>query len=154
MVASWNSIYLLDPQTGEIAHRWTWDDRRIQCVTVVGEDRLLAITTQGLGPDKSPGYSGEAELRGLMVDGSVVFESEYDGPIAALRFDPATELVFEARIDGLGIIDPRTGKRLHHIASNGGMFHPALPQVIDGVVYMLVQEMPGRVGSVVAIRHP
>ena len=165
VIASWNTIYLLDRQTGEIAHRWSWDDRRISCMTVAGERRLLAITVQDFGLDKPRPPAPEAELRGLDADGAVSFEATYRGLLAMVRYDPVTELVYEGRSGGLGIIDPETGKRLHHIGSDGGSFKPTLPHVVDGTVYLLADEVRfdesedcnrkrRKLGVMLAIRHP
>ena len=79
-----------------------------------------------------------------------------------LRFDDATGMVYEPRHDGIGIIDPATGQRIHHITSESG-FWPTLPDVEGGMIYMLANEphtpqdqekQSTRMGFLAAFRHP
>ena len=105
--------------------------------------------------------SGDAELRGFS-GADALYSHEYVGPTAMLRFDAATGMVYESRLDGIGIIDPVTGRRIHHITSESG-FSPALPDVDGGTIYALAiephipqdQEKPSTwMGVLVALRHP
>ena len=161
VVQSWNSIYLLDPSTGEIGHQWSWPGRQVRCTTVV-QDGLLAITYKEPGGDRSSPL-GEEVLLGLSED-STLFEHQSGGAMSMLRYEPTTKLVYEPRFDGLGIIDPNTGRRLHHISSKQG-FYPTLPHVSEGIIYLLAgethidQDQNGepsirRVGVLLAVRHP
>lgn len=157
VVQTWNSIYLLDPGTGEIGHQWSWPGRQVQWITVA-QDGLLAITNKDPGKDRSLPAFQEARLLGLGEDG-IRFEHEYSASMGMLRYEPTTKLVYEPRFDGLGIIDPNTGRRLHHISSKQG-FYPTLPHVSEGIIYLLAAEThfrePSirRLGVLLAVRHP
>ncbi len=162
VVQSWNSIYLLDPGTGEIRHQWSWPGRMVRCTTVA-QDGLLAITYKDPRKDRSLPAFQEERLLGLGEDG-IRFEHQYSASMAMLRYEPTTKLVYEPRFDGLGIIDPNTGRRLHHISSQQ-RFHPTLPHVSEGIIYLLADEThidqdgngePSirRLGVLLAVRHP
>ncbi|MEE9128946.1 MAG: PQQ-binding-like beta-propeller repeat protein [Phycisphaerales bacterium] len=161
VVQTWNSIYLLDPGTGEIGHQWSWPGRQVQWITVA-QDGLLAITYKDSGKDCAFAFQ-EQRLLGLGEDG-IRFEHEYSALMVMLRYEPTTKLVYESRFDGLGIIDPNTGRRLHHISSKQG-FHPTLPHISEGIIYLLADEThidqdgngePSirRLGVLLAVRHP
>lgn len=158
VVQSWNSLYILSPRTGAVVRKLSWPERRVRTTTVAGAT-LVTITEEK--PDSEHLLSGNAELRGFS-GADALYSREHVGPMAMLRFDAATGMVYESRHDGIGIIDPATGRRIHHITSETG-FWPALPDVDGGTIYALAsevhipqdQEKPRtRMGVLVALRHP
>jgi len=158
VVQGWNSLYFLKPRTGEVVRKLSWPERRVRTTTVTGAT-LVTITEEDF--DREHPQSGDAELRGFS-GADALYSHEYVGLMAMLRFDAATGMVYESRLDGIGIIDPVTGRRIHHITSESG-FWPALPDVDGGTIYALAselhipqdQEKPStRMGVLVALRHP
>ena len=174
VVQSWNSLYILKPRTGAVVRKLSWPERRVRTTTVTGatlvtitEEDFDSIAANDRGFERfmrearEHSQSGDAELRGFS-GADALYSHEYVGPTAMLRFDAATGMVYESRLDGIGIIDPVTGRRIHHITSES-VFSPTLPDVDGGTIYALAiephipqdQEKPSTwMGVLVALRHP
>jgi hypothetical protein len=70
-----------------------------------------------------------------------------------MRWDASTNLIYESRIDGFGIIEPQTGERRCNIVAEEGdhesLSQPSLAEVHNNTIYLL-----GGRGAVLAMRHP
>ena len=69
--------------------------------------------------------------------------------VVGIRFDERSGLLYESRLDGLGIIDPATGDRLHNIYSEVDMFNCGLADIHDGRIYAMDTE-----GAIYCLRSP
>jgi outer membrane protein assembly factor BamB len=152
------SVYLLEPKDGSIAERWHWRGRYTRHL-VGSRDTLLAVTQRAYGNMSAMpaavlrsgvGHDSDPTLIGLSREGEL-FRRPCARELLGLRWSPESGLVYEARTDGLGIIDPRSGELLHNIVSrtNHGTAHCGLVDVQDGTIYMLSLR-----GVVRALRHP
>jgi hypothetical protein len=152
------SVYLLGPKNGSIEQRWHWRERSIRHL-VATRDSLLVVTQRAADMSTAPtaallrasaaGDPGRM-LIGLRPDGEA-FRQPCPGYVVGMRWSSETGLVYESRLDGLGILDPRTGERLHDIVAPGERDHAhgGLVDVRDGTIYMLT-----RPGFLMALRHP
>ncbi|MBI3974654.1 MAG: PQQ-binding-like beta-propeller repeat protein [Chloroflexi bacterium] len=161
LVQTTASVCLLRPDDGRIVRRWHWAGRRIRQCVVAGD--LLVVVARSLPPTTPEAAGervlGELELIGVPAggDGSNATDAEpaYTRPcakyFAALRWSSETRLLYESRIDGLGILDPRAGERLCDLApGNAGPVRQChLPDVRGGVIYVAAGQ-----GRVYALRHP
>lgn len=153
------SVYLLRPKNGTVVQRWHWRARSIRHL-VGTRDVLLAVTQKAYGglptaPSAAmlrASAAGDVDriLVGLGLDGEV-YRHACPRYIVGLRWSSETGLVYESRADGLGILDPRTGERLHDIVSPGERHgaHGGPVDVRNGTIYMLTLE-----GMLLALRHP
>ena len=102
LVRTERTILRIHRADGSVRHVWKPGDR-IRAAIAVG-DRVLAV----VGDD-------ESTLRLLVLrHGETLHDHPYPelGGPETLRFVPLTGLVYDCRIGGLGILEPRTGERL------------------------------------------
>ena len=97
------------------------------------------------------GWAGPGSRRRL-----VAYQSDqelYDVEGARFAVDlawiPETGLVCELRIDGLGLLDPREGKRLLNFLPRSSLAQATKPAYRDGILYIWTYA-----GVLWAIRHP
>jgi len=152
------SVYLLDPKSGEIVSRQHWRGRYLR--HLVASRNTLLVTNQRAHGDMSMGppavlrASLAAEPNRLMVglteDGEL-FKQPCPPRLLGLRWSSETGLVYESRADGLGILDPATGERLHDLIEPGSWnsVYCGPVDVRDGIIYML-----GLRGNLQALQHP
>ena len=140
------SVYLLDPSDGRVVLRWNAGGPDVRECLPAG-DVVLASTWEPQG-----GASLDARGELIALSGGTV---AYRRPAArwptGLRYSAETRLVYEARQDGLGIIDPRTGDRLWDLQAGEGPLDRwcGTPDVRDRVIYALTAD-----GRLYALRHP
>jgi PQQ-like domain len=152
------SVFVIEPKDGQIAERWHWRGRFTKHL-VCARDSLLVVTQRAYeGMTSDPTHVLRASMAGeprrMVVgisDEGETFQQPCPRQLLGLRWSSETGLVYESRADGLGILDPRTGERLHDIVSGSdpSSVHCGPVDVRDGVVYML-----GLRGAMHAIRHP
>jgi hypothetical protein len=104
------SIVWLRPRDGNVLHRWSSGAATIHSFGVVGT-RLFAVLREG----------DASRLRVFDKNGRVIREDAHPGFAmpGGLRYEPSCDVVFDARIMGLGILDPRTARRLVDIHGLG-----------------------------------
>jgi outer membrane protein assembly factor BamB len=152
------SAYVLGARDGEVAARWHWRGRYTRHLSCTN-DALLVVTQKAHGDmatrpstvllasvatDEGP------LLIGLDRDGER-FRSPCPRSLVGLRWSAETGLVYESRLDGLGILHPRTGERLYELTSPNERdgAHGGHVDVHDDVIYMLDVR-----GALRALRHP
>jgi hypothetical protein len=152
------SVYLLDAKDGRILERWHWRGRRIRHL-VAARDCMLVVTQRAHSDMStkpqdvllaSQAHEPDRHLIGLSSDGELV---RHPAPrsLIGLRWSVETGLAYESRLDGIGILDPRTGERLHSIVAPWDRYsaHCGQVDVRDGRIYLL-----GAHGELFALRHP
>ena len=149
VVPTYRSLYLLDPDNGEVVQRWNWG-RSVINAFAAAPGALIAITEteaswRSVDVDN---YHEAASIKGVRP-GSVVFERPTSKYAWGLRWDKKTGLLYESRIDGFGILSASTGERVHDITTKKGELGPGLVDVQDNVIYLLSMD-----GSFYALNHP
>jgi hypothetical protein len=152
------SVYLLDAKDGRVLERWHWRGRRIRhlacardCMLVVAQRAYSDMSTK----PQDVLFASQAHEADRLLIGLSLHEEMFRQPaprsLTGLRWSPDTGLMYESRLDGLGIIDPRTGERLHDVAApwDRHSAHCGQVDVRDGVIYLL-----GAHGELYALRHP
>lgn len=136
MAACGSAIYRLDPDTGRILSRRTFRRRRLTDYVCRGHRAIVRLASS------RPGWS---EIVGLR-DGVLVFR-RVEELLGSLRWLPDGTVV-ESRFDGLGVLDPSTGNRIHHIQfPNDAWTGP--PALAGGRLYVLTER-----GGLWALRWP
>jgi hypothetical protein len=104
------SIICLRPGDGHVLHRWSSGGASVGSFGVVGT-RLFVVLREG----------DDSRLRLFDKNGRVIREDAYPSFAMpnGLRYEPTCDVVFDARIMGLGVLDPRTGHRLVDIHGFG-----------------------------------
>jgi PQQ-like domain len=147
VLSTFTHIYLLDWRTGEGIQQWRCEGRKTIAVTdetivaVISDDKKSAAVDGALEP------KGTAQIIGFR-DGEPVFRRRISQYTWAIRWDPNTRFLYECRTDGLGIIAPDTGYRVHNI-STGRLGMPCVPDIVGQTIYVLTMN-----GTLCAIRHP
>ena len=150
LVQTRKSLYLLNPKSGEILHHWNWRGKEVRAVAV-GGDVLLVIIEQKDAPTSNHAkdtIQSKMEIKGFRED-KVIFEGLTSRYVQGIRWSQETGLFYECRSDDLYILETETGRRIHDIRSKERLLYPGLPDVKDGVIYMLAEDK-----ALYAIRHP
>jgi outer membrane protein assembly factor BamB len=161
LVHTRHSLFGLDPESGQQAWRETWRGPQIQAMAVAGTgtDALMVVSTRKPPTEEESSTmsvpeeeASRSELIGLDNERThwVRRGAHY---ASAMRWDASTGLIYESRIDGFGIIEPRTGERICNIVAEEGDYHtlsqPSLAEVRDNTIYLL-----GGRGAMLALHHP
>jgi outer membrane protein assembly factor BamB len=149
LVQTIESLYLLHPKSGEVLHRWHWSDKKVEAAVVAG-DVLLIITEQRDASNANIHGSAQdnVEIKCLRGD-EVIFEGLTSESVRGVRRSQETSLFYILGYDGLFILEAGAGGRIQEIRNKQGLLYPGLPDVKDGVIYML-----GRDKTLYALRHP
>jgi len=147
-----NSIYGLDAPTGEIVFQKNWPSLRVRTVALCG-DSLIAVLNPETPVTGRKRNDTLAELPKMVaIKGAAqLFEVQAAEFVVGIRFHEASGLLYESRIDGLGIVDPATGRRLHNIYSEDGLFNCGLVDTDDGRIYAMGSDMEG---AIYCLRSP
>ncbi len=144
------SAMALDPLTGEVKWRKRFHNAEIseRCGTAQGMVYIIhsndKLPVEGSPPMR---YSPE-HIVGL-VGGVEQWRIEYDPwPLCRPVYFDETGFVYEATSQGLGILDPATGRRLYCITGFPDQRIDA-PLASDGFLYCHHRD-----GSLIALRHP
>lgn len=140
------SVYLLSPKDGHVVRRWHWRARYVRQL-VCTRDTLLVVNqrvtgSMSMAPSAvlfaSAAVSPQRTLVGLGPEAER-FSHPSPRAVVGLRWSDETGLVYESRSDGLGIIDPQTGERVHDILFPPQRSHGqcGVVDVHDGVIYLL-----------------
>ena len=139
VVKTSNSIYLLDPENGVIEQRLSWPGWKVGALCVAGSRLVVSLEN----------CDDEDEHKLLAIKEG---EEEWSRPgwrfTSAMRWEAATQLIYEASITGLSILDPVTGVRQASYAG-GRLLMPDLPSVVDDRLYLLDSN-----GYLYALSHP
>jgi hypothetical protein len=136
IVRTAHTVFWMDRRTGAVRQTWT-PGGEIKAATLV-QDRLFIVVA-----------NGEESVLRVVYRGRTIHEHPYPelGSPEGLRWARATNLVYDARIIGLGILDPHSGQRLCELT---GLNVPiAMPEVTKTSIFVLDDG-----GVVRALRHP
>jgi len=136
-----SSIYGLDGATGEIVFHKNWPSLGVRAVALCRDSlvTVLAPETPGSGGEQMMAFRGSSEL-------FQVAAAEF---VVGIRFHEDSGLLYESRIDGLGLVDPSTGRRLHNIYSEDDLVNFGLVDLEDGRIYAMDME-----GAIYCLRSP
>ena len=151
-VTTWHSIYGLDASTGKIDFHKNWPSLNIRAVALYG-DSLIAVLNPEMGVTRRKRNDPPADLPKMVAfrGESQLFEVEAAEFVVGIRFHEDSGLLYESRIDGLGILDPSTGRRWHNIYSADHLLMCGLVDVADGRIYALAGESEG---AIYCLRSP
>jgi len=136
LVASTFSLCWLNPSTGALLSRRSFPRRWILSYICRGRLTLAVLASKN---------DGSHEIAGLRDD-AVVFRRDEEF-LDSLRWLPDGSIV-ETRFDGLGVLDPTTGERLHDVRFSDEC-GAAPPAIGDRHLYALT-----RSGRLLALRWP
>src|SRR5205814_2087660 len=104
------------------------------CIVVVLKPAAVDVSQPGSQGSRDPpqliALSGTSELFRVAAAEFVV----------GIRCDGDSGLIYESRLDGIGIIDPSTGQRLHNIYSENEVAGYGLVDVHAGRIYAMDME--------------
>lgn len=149
VVPTTRSIYLLDPENGEVVERWNFRQRVIKAFTAARG--VLVAITDSEASWRNPNLDisqKAAEIKGVRRS-KVVFERPTSKYAWGIRWDKKTGVLYESRTDGFGILSAATGERIHNILTKKGELFPGLADVQDNIIYLLSMD-----GSLYALNHP
>ena len=151
-VTTWHSIYGLDASTGKIDFHKNWPSLNIRAVALCG-DSLIIVLNPVMGVTRRKRNDPPADLPKMVGfrGESQLFEVEAAEFVVGIRFHGDSGLLYESRIDGLGIIDPATGRRLHNIYTDDTLLNCGLVDIDDGRIYAMVSDMEG---AIYCLRSP
>lgn len=133
------SLYLLDPKTGEIKQRYSWPGDRVQFVC--NSPHRMVIILPGCWPPR-----GGEHL--IIVNRSGIVRRYRVAYCLACRYLKETGFLYESHLKGLNISDPASGDIVFEIRAEGAE-GIGLVDVKDGVIYAMTDK-----GVVLALRHP
>ena len=139
-----NSIYALDAATGQIAFRKHWPSFDVGAVTLCRESVVSVLLDRTRRDAERP----RAELTAFQGT-SDLFHVPAAEFVVGIRFHQDSGLIFESRLDGLGIVDPATGRRLHNIYRDDDLFGCGLVDVHEDRIYAMDMG-----GAIYALRSP
>lgn len=151
LVPTNSSLCLVDPTDGGFVRRWSWEGKDVRHCVVAG-DVIVAVVHDRKLMHRDP----DAAMVG-MRDREEIYRCPCPRRLRGLAWAAETDLLYETRHDGLGILDPATGERLFDLMGGverrkgrlmGGAW-PSVPDVRDGVLYLLTDD-----ARVSALRHP
>lgn len=118
------SLHLYHPTRGRVAQRWQWPRGRITSHCVLG-DRLLVVRQTG---DKTElvGIHGREE----------VFCVPASPNLLGVAAEPALGLVYEIRTNGLVLVDPTDGRRVHGFAPADALARADTPLLLEDTLYV------------------
>jgi outer membrane protein assembly factor BamB len=137
-----DSIYLLEPKTGEVVHKFSWKDDGITGAT--STPKSIVGTLRGSWPP-----SGETQLVGVN-NVQTLFSTVHKDWLMFMRYARETKLVYISHLRGIYVCDPNNGRLFANIKIGeerpGGV---GLVEVRENVIYALTAA-----GHVFALRHP
>jgi len=124
LMSTTRSLYLYHPTRGRVAQRWHWPRCRIAGYCVF-PDRLLVVRQT----------AERAELVGIQGR-EEVFCVPASPNLIGLATEPALGLAWEIRTDGLMLVDPVDGRRVHGFAPPESLARPDTPLVLGDTAYV------------------
>ncbi len=124
LLATTRSLYLYHPTRGRVAQRWHWPRSRITSHCVLG-DRLL-IVRQTADQTEFVGIQGREE----------VFTVPASGNLIGVAAEPTLGLAWEVRTDGLVLVDPSDGRRLHGFSPPDSLARADTPLWLEDTLYV------------------
>ena len=153
------SLYVLNPKTGAVRRRYSWEDRRMHEIVSTSRSTVVTFWPEFIN-EKLPGKKAKAEKRAaaLAESASIAF-IDHSGKIhtktldvfcPAARYGPNTRLLYLSHLYGVDIFQPNTGSLLFKVRAKQGARGGIAPvDVNDGKIYVLSGN-----GTVYALRHP
>ena len=136
--ATRGSVYTLDAATGEILFRKRWQHMEVRSMTMCGDAVVAVLRPEATGSSRVWNRAHTEPLQMVAFSGdSELFHEETAEFIVGIRFDGDSGLIYESRLDGLGIVDPSTGERLHNIHSEVEPVGYGLVDVDAGGIYAM-----------------
>jgi outer membrane protein assembly factor BamB len=154
-----DSLYVLNPRTGKILRRCSWEGEKVLQADSTPRSVVLMFAPK-LSNDRLPVDKAAAEKVAALHPHyeTLVFMAKSGkqrtrkilASCAALRYVPATGFVYLSHLRGIDVLRPVTGTLLWQLrledGPRGGI---ALVDVKDNEIYALAGD-----GSVYALRHP
>lgn len=132
------SIYALDTSTGAILLRKNWHGMDVHAVILCPDSLVAVLKPQWVKTEQpSTGASGDKPRLIALRDTAELFNVEAAEFIVGMRFHRDTGLIYESRFDGLGVIDPSSGERLHNVHSEQEPLGYGLVDIDRGRIYAM-----------------
>ena len=132
------SIYVLDGSTGETHLKRNWQNMDVHSFTRCPASIVAVLKPTGARTSQPSSHSSSGPPQIIAFSGSTeMFRVDAAEFIVGIRFDDDSGLIFESRLDGIGIIDPSTGHRLHNIYSQNDVVGYGLVDVDGGRIYAM-----------------
>ncbi len=147
LIAAAQSLYFLDPLTGEFGGRVQWPGFSVSFAA--GTPSKVALFRQESRDELTKtDESGDPEPETLLLfEGTRLVREIRCSPCASdVRFSPSTGLLYVSGLGGLDILNPDTGEWLHALESAHGI---GLVEVTENRIYAMDMR-----GVVRALRHP
>ena len=132
------SVYALDTVTGAILFRKRWQHMEVHSVTLCRDAVVAVLKPAATGSNQvgNQAHGDPPQMIAFRGDSEVfhVATAEFN---VGIRCDGDSGLIYESRLDSLGIIDPSTGRRLHNIYPDAGLFSCGLIDVDADGMYAL-----------------
>lgn len=156
IVESQSKTRAISPQSGEVEWEFAFRGSEIaaRCSTGLGMAYVI-ISKHKVAVKGSPGMRYSPEYIVGLTNGIEQWRLPYEPwPICRPIWSSSTGYIYEATRQGLGVIDPKLGKRIYCITNfptNGDLSDDAVdaPLVVDGMIYCHHDD-----GSLMALRHP
>lgn len=154
-----DSLYLLNPRSGTVRRRFSWNDRKAQQADTTPRSMVVTFWPD-LSSAKLPSDKVEAERMAALEKKSqkMVFiaasgvqrTTSFVAYCPCFRYSPITRLVYLSHLDGVDVFRPATGTFLCRLSvSNDTRGGIAPVDVRDEKIYVLTGD-----GGVHALRHP
>jgi len=147
LIAAAESLYFLDPLTGELRGRVHWPGFSVSFAA--GTPAKVALFRRESRDElETTDESGSPEPETLLLfEGTRLVREIPCSPYASdVRFSPSTGLLYVSGLRGLDILNPDTGEWLHALESADGI---GLVEVTENRIYAMDMR-----GVVRALRHP
>lgn len=156
IVESQSKTRAINPQSGEIEWEFAFRGSEIAARCPAGYGMAYVISSnQKVAVKESPEMRYSPVYIVGLANGMEKWRLPYEPwPICRPIWSSSTGYIYEATRQGLGIIDPSTGKRticITNFPMNGDLPDDAVdaPLVVDGMIYCHHDD-----GSLMALRHP
>jgi hypothetical protein len=151
VVVATESLYFLEPATGEVQGRFQWPGKAVDFVT--GMPSQVAVLRQQTRDERERNLAGgqpplEPEALLVYERTRLIHEIQCSRYSHAVRFCPATGLLYASGLHALDIINPVTREWLHTLRVDKNAVY-GLPDVAQQMIYALTEK-----GAVYAMRHP
>jgi outer membrane protein assembly factor BamB len=141
VVLAIESLYLLDPTSGEVRQHFQWEGNNIAFAESTGRDVVVAL--RGAWPPKD-----NSEIAFLNESG-IHRTAILAGHCACFRYSAEIGLLYASHLQGVDLLSPDTGEILCKLTTAGRDGDTALVDVREDRIYALTGD-----GSVHALRHP
>jgi hypothetical protein len=141
VVVAIESLYLLDPTSGEVRQHFQWKGNSIAFAESTGRDVVVAL--RGAWPPKD-----SVEIAFLNESG-IHRPASLTGHCIDFRYSPDKGLLYASHLQGVDLLSPDTAEVLCKLTTTGRDGDTALVDVKEDRIYALTGD-----GCVHALRHP